>query len=695
MAGGQATNSGIDYQQRIAAWCLINQYSNFDISTYFDHVVEELIIEKIHFETDAPIDDLNLACKNFKKIFLQIKRSLSLSDKKTSDFYMSIKQFVQEFIKNEKTLNYFGLITSSDSSSKITNDLKKIIISIRLNPNALEENPLNVSEVDTYNKFEIIFNTIYEELKGSPSSKEIFHSFIKRILIGIIDVESGNTVEIASFMLLKSFGFKKPELIWAILIKNSLLYAKERLSITEEHLKNTFDKYLEEEDNKSLDESQIELLKTEIILQGEYSTAKEVLLIESFIDNADYMIVELHRFKDDCQMKHTFYGHNKIKISKDEWTIIQRFSTMSGMERYVIENKALYSKKKVVIIPANETETIEETDCAKLYKSYLQSLIEKNTNVLLCLHCGKRITEDNSIIIEVEDKNTAPAIGIAHKICLRPIDRILGTVQIPERKIESNLETFDFNLWVSLMMKGQSMLNAVKDSNSFFDGKIPIIGWNSNEEYDSDYSYCIKFILEDGSNSYAYKRNRIERVSLPQAEEYLMLFKESQEMHYKKNDPLSILSINQTYGAYSQLIKIKKAEEKILEIKSAEVAKYSKLIAKVFDRDLLWYAPLCLIRDKNTEAILNLSNVIPILSDPLQFSSFLENWKELDFNVGDCELKIIKSDKDFDNYMRMFFGDKKIPILDPLFDKNFELVKGFLVKDFQKMVKERKNEEHS
>ena len=125
MAGGQATNSGIDYQQRISAWFLINHYSKFDISVYFDQLDEELIISKTHFETSQNIDDLNLTCENNKSIYLQIKRSLSLSTRDKSDFHKTIKQFVQEFIKNEDTKNYFGLITTSDASSKITSNLKK------------------------------------------------------------------------------------------------------------------------------------------------------------------------------------------------------------------------------------------------------------------------------------------------------------------------------------------------------------------------------------------------------------------------------------------------------------------------------------------------------------------------------------------------------------------------------------------
>jgi hypothetical protein len=694
MAGGQATNSGIDYQQRIAAWCLINQYSEFDISIFFDQIDEELIIEKTHFETSEQIDDLNLTCKNHKIIFLQIKRSISLSVRDTSDFYKTIKQFTQEFIKNENTENYFGLITTSDASSKITNDLKKIVVSIRLSEAALEDNPLNESEKDTLEKYESVFSSIYEEIKKTKPTNEIFKSFSKRVFIGIIDIEAGHTVEIASHMLLKSIGFSRPELIWSILIKNSLIYATNRLSIETEKLDEIFTKYLDDEKNKSPEEEQNEFLKTTIISQGEYPTAKEVLLIESFIEELDFMIVELYRFHEDCKIKNTFYNDKIIIGNGDEWTVIQRFATMHGLDRFLEINQETYKDKRIAIIPANDIDTVEDTECAKLHKSYLEKLISKNSNPLLCLHCGKQVNDKDSLIIEVEDKDTPSAVGLVHIKCLRPIDRILGIIKIPGKEVNKHLESFDYKLWVSLMMKGQGMLNALKDSPQLTSGRTAIISWNSREEYDPEYSYCIKFILEDGSTSYAYQRSRIERVNKPQALEHLELFKSAQQRQYQLNDPLCVLSLSKVAAPYSQLLKIKKADDVILEIKSAEIAKYSKLIAKAFDKDLFHYAPLCIVRDKESETIINLSNVVPIISDPLQFSDYYENWKQIGFELEEVELKIIKSDKDFDNNMRIIFGDGFIPILDPLFDKNFNLVSGYPINEFDRMVEKMKQKQN-
>ena len=155
----------------------------------------------------------------------------------------------------------------------------------------------------------------------------------------------------------------------------------------------------------------------------------------------------------------------------------------------------------------------------------------------------------------------------------------------------------------------------------------------------------------------------------------------------EENDPLCVLSISKTIAPYSQILKQKKPNDIILKIKDAEIAKYSKLIAKVFDKDIFYYAPLCIARDVETETFFNVGNIVPIISDPLNFDILLSNWKMIGVKIDDpIELKIIKSDKDFDNYMRMIFADEMVPIIDPIFDKNFELVTGFPVQEFNAMV---------
>jgi hypothetical protein len=694
--GGKATNSGINYQQRIAAWCLINQYTEFDLSIYFEQIEEELIIKTVHFETDSAIDDINLVCNNNIKIFLQVKRTLSLSQKESSDFYKTIFQFVKEFSKRETEKTYYGIITTTDSSSKVTNDLKKLTIAAKLNSEFLKTNPLNESEKDCLEKIHQLFIEIYFKLNNTVATDEQFKIFLKKIFVCALDVEAGKTVEIAAFMLLKSIGFKNPDLIWAVLIKNTLFYSSERLSIDKSKLNGIFEKYLTDKTTTSLEDIE-EAFKTEVISMGVFSAAKEVLLIESFIEGFDIIIAEVFRFHDDCRMKNIFKNNRMIIENGSDWKIIQRFATMAGLERYLLENQNNFIDKQIAIIPANGIENEEGRECATLHKALLEELISKNNSPLTCLHCEKTISNNNALLVELDDNDTKRNVGNVHKDCLRPVDRILGIAIIPGIDDKKKyLEYFDYKLWLSLIIKGQGMMNGIKSSAEFFNARTPCIAWNSNEEYDADYSYCIKFILANNSSSYVYQRGKIVRLNKSNANKQIEIFKKNQEELKQVNDPYCILSKSKTVGLYSELLKLKKSNEKVLEILSFEICKYSKQIAKAFDNDIFWYAPLCLLRDKDEETFYNLSNVIPILSDPLNFQEFFENWESLGFNTKDIELKIIKNDRDFDNYMRILFADNMSPIIDPIFDKNFNLVKGFPIEDLEEMKRkfERKNDIH-
>lgn len=689
--GGKATNTGINYQQRIAAWCLINQYAEFDLSIYFEQIEEELKIQTVHFETDSAIDDINLVCNNNIKILLQVKRTLSLSQKESSDFHKTFVQFVKEFSKKETEKTYYGIITTSDSSSKVTNDLKKLTIAAKLNSEFLKSNPLNESEKDCLEKIHQLFIDIYTKLNNKVATDEQFKMFLKKIFVCVLDVEAGKTVEIAAFMLLRSIGFKNPDLIWSVLIKNTLFYSSERLSIDKSKLNEIFEKYLTDKTATSDDIE--EAFKTEVISMGAFSAAKEVLLIESFIEGFDIIIAELFRFHDDCSMKNIFANNRMIIENGSDWKIIQRFATMVGLERYLLENKNNFIDKQIAMIPANGIENEEGKECAILHKAFLEELISKNKSPLTCLHCEKAISNNNALLVELDDKETKCNVGNVHKDCLRPVDRILGIATIPGIDNDKKyLEYFDYKLWLSLIIKGQGMMNGIKSSAEFFNAKRPFIAWNSNEEYDADYSYCIKFILADNSSSYVYQRGKIVRLNKSNAHKQIEIFKKNQKELNEVNDPYSILSKSKAVGRYSELLKLKKSDEKVLEILSFEICKYSKQIAKAFDNEIFWYAPLCLLRDKDEETFYNLSNVIPILSDPLNFQEFFENWESLGFNTKDIELKIIKDDRDFDNYMRILFADNMSPIIDPIFDKNFNLVKGFPIEDLEEMKRKFEHE---
>lgn len=689
MSGGQATSSGINYQQRIAAWCLINQYTEFDISVFFDEIPDELIIEKTAFETDKAIDDLNLFCRNNITVFLQVKRTVSLSVRSNSEFYKVIDQFVRTFIHQPYSNDFYGLITSTDASSKITNDLKKITISLKLNYTSLRENPLSESEKDTLWKLEQIFNQCYRKYAGREAKANDFNAFVKRLFVSVVDMEPGRTAEIAMLILLKSVGFNQPELILSLLIRNSLHYASHRMSVELQNLKELFDRYLDKQQTGNTLKLAADLFTVNVISHGEFPVAKEVLLIESLEDRFDYMIVELFRFDEDCKMRNSFLGNKKMTEGIPDFTVIGRFATMVGLERFLHDNHELYGEKRIGYFMANNIDDVEDTDCAELHRTFLKSLMKKNEDPLSCLHCGRVINEPEATLIEVDDLETAAAVGNVHNDCVRRVDRVLGRSNIPVTLTGEHLQYFDYRLWVSLLIKGQGLLNNFKASSQSF-GDIPIIHWNSAGEYDPGYSYCMKFHLKDGSSAYAYQRGRIQKISKLEGEEKLIVFNNLLLECQNENDPWCFLTVSKHIGQYAQMLKMKQRDDQIVEISGAEIVKYSKLIADLFDNDCFYYAPLCFLRDRMSEQIIHISNVVPMISDPLGFDVAVENWKQAGFELGDVQLHIIKSDQEFDNCVRDIFAADLLPIIDPVLDRNANLVQGIYIEDFHEIMKQKK-----
>jgi len=99
MSGGQATNSGIDFQQRVAAWYLIHLYSESDLRKFHPQLDVDTVIQSVNFESESEVDDINLICSNCE-IHIQAKRSISLSVRANSEFYKAVKQFLSSYFSN-------------------------------------------------------------------------------------------------------------------------------------------------------------------------------------------------------------------------------------------------------------------------------------------------------------------------------------------------------------------------------------------------------------------------------------------------------------------------------------------------------------------------------------------------------------------------------------------------------------------
>jgi hypothetical protein len=416
------------------------------------------------------------------------------------------------------------------------------------------------------------------------------------------------------------------------------------------------------------------------------SAGKEVLLVKSFLKDADYLLIELFRFDDNGEKRFEF-SENKVRAlngAHPDWELIRRFATHGGVQRYLDESKHLYDKFKMLLIPAAEDiANVEVSESAIRHREKLKILLKQNKSRMNCLHCQKKISTNDSLFVEIDEKNLNPTVGNVHKECLRPADRILGKTIYENLTGDSAVINFDYEKWFALFEGGQGFINAAKRMKTSV--SLPVISWNPDHSFNFG-TYCIKMNLKDGSSSYVHLGKDVQKFEEGNIDKEVDFFNDSLQKGIKDSDPLSITSKKKMFGVYSELLKIKEEDETILEIESFEKAKYSAQFSQINKSIKNDYAPLCLVIDPRTEKIVNLSNLIPIISDPFNFDVIHENWKAAVFDLGKCELRIIESDHELDNYLRSFFDDGMQPILDPLFDKKGKLLKGHYIADFKRLI---------
>ena len=451
------------------------------------------------------------------------------------------------------------------------------------------------------------------------------------------------------------------------------------------------DKFVKETIDKSSGIPNTESLARDMVIYDHkyspVSTGKEILLIESFLDKADYLIVELFRFNDEGQKKNKFQDEKLVfplKEGKEEyWKVIRRFSTWTGLERYIEENP-LIKDKKVFILKAHESiDEVEESEPANKYREKLDILIKDNTSMMKCLHCGEKISTNDSYLTEIDEVGLKENVGNVHKECLRPLDRILGISRYPKLEEKSHLINFDFEKWVKLLEKGQGSLTGIKKTN--FRNDTPVIAWNPEHKFHSG-KYCVRINLKDSSYSYVHMGKDLHRFQEEEIDNEVESFNRMLQKSIEEKDPYCVTSIKRTFGKYSELLKMKKEEESLIEVVSFSKVKYSNQIEQNKPSIENDYTPIGLLIDPESEKIVSLSNLIPLISDPFNFNNFFENWNLASFNIKDCGIKILESDSEFNNYIARFFEQGMQPIIDPLFDRKADLVKGYYISNFQEMI---------
>ncbi|MFP4029734.1 MAG: hypothetical protein ACLFWL_18300 [Candidatus Brocadiia bacterium] len=81
-AGGAATQTGILFQNRIAAWAAVHILAEESVSIPWD-LRASTTLESLRCETEHPVDDLLIRTSEDGNIYVQAKHSINLGRKET------------------------------------------------------------------------------------------------------------------------------------------------------------------------------------------------------------------------------------------------------------------------------------------------------------------------------------------------------------------------------------------------------------------------------------------------------------------------------------------------------------------------------------------------------------------------------------------------------------------------------------
>ena len=682
-AGGSATNSGIDYQQRVAALAMTHALTGLGFLDDFG-LNEDAEIREIFFESENPVDDIALVT-SMGNVFIQAKRSINLSARLDSEFSGVVKQFISQYLKENNDTHKYVLAVSPSASSKIIRDLRKLTESARLNGAPTTSNPLSKSEESTLSTIKDISKSHFLKQSGKELDDESFLEYFSRIYIAVLDLEKGGALERAVLTLLAKESAVPPAILWDTLISLGLTLSKNRQSIDKHGLEEKIGRYLVFSKSPQKEILEDDFFKIEV--NGEFLSGREVILIESFMDEYDYLLMELIRFEDDGSRRVKFENGTVTLLNGESYRVLSRASTYAGVERYLEQHKDKLQDKSVCILPANVDESIEEQPFAIAHRKLCQEILSQHGAEIVCIHCGEPISEDLLPVIEIDEEGKKPDVGYAHESCLKATDRVLGRLGSELFKEYPWLKDFDYYGWYRLVIHGQGLFSGLPAGYADI---YPIV-WKPDYNPYGKGKWCIRFNLEDGSTRYAHERGRVNRMSHESAIEWAEQFNKHFDEAKKNNNPWCYSSNGDTYSQYSILVKMLPDGEKCVLCESAEPEQINRSIEEAYSKVKYFYAPLLLFLDRKSGLPIVNGNAIFLLSNPLNIEYYLDNWKRIGIEYEDYSTSIIHSDDEFDKFVTEVKGDGLSILVDPVLSLNGELSKGLVIENFYELTASGRN----
>ncbi len=680
--GGAATNSGIDFQQRVAAFFVLSMGLELDCSSILEREHEEKIC-KVSFETEDAVDDIVITHEN-SRTYLQVKRKLALSDKVDSEFFKTIDQFVRQYIVSQNKCECYVILTSNHSSRKILSDLKKITTSARLNGASPQDNPMSKSERITYQSF---LNTLTRSLERNGFADydtESLHNLIRRIYVISLDIESNGSYEKAFLASISTQLSTNPKLLWGYLISKTLDWSKGRQSVDLNGIGSFIEKFIKDEkpesavnqDHSTVFQMQFDPEKYDIC------SGREVVIIDSFLSDFDIALLELYRFDENGEFRVKFHDSEIEMGDGSRHKLYGRFSTFSGAERFIAEQDWLQDKK-IMIGPINGDDDFDASPIAVAYSEKVREKVLESKEISKCMHCQEGLS-NASVLIEINEENLPFDVGIIHQRCLRKSDRVLGIASNPGMDEHPELQDFDYQRWFLSLDHGQALWAGFSEISQ----QIKHVLWNSKSAFYKGGHLCIKAVLGDGGVRYVQERGRVQRYDAEKAELVCNQLNNWIVDSKEKGNPLCYSSDGNIQGMHDDIQSHSSQPVDLIECSRFEITQYTRGISLLHDKVKNYYAPLISFVDSGSNQPLHVNNSAFLITSPMDLKVYLKNWSSIGFSYKSYKLNIIENDEDFDRFMNWAIERGVNVLVDPFFDKSGELLKGAIVEDMESLNSE-------
>jgi signal recognition particle GTPase len=236
--GGAATQAGIEYQNRVAAWMSVRILAELDAEPLWN-LPADVNLKFLRCETDQPVDDLLIGTSKDGHAFVQVKHNLKWGTNTQSELGKTIDQFIRQFLSyRSETLvkrlwerpldvnrDRLVLITNSGCSPKIREKLPSLLSKIRELPSSQEISDAGSNSKEAQEILETVVNlltTIWQSIEGDEPTDDEKRQILNLIRIQILDVDADRNDELQAKDRLRTSILAQPEhanLAWTSLIQ--------------------------------------------------------------------------------------------------------------------------------------------------------------------------------------------------------------------------------------------------------------------------------------------------------------------------------------------------------------------------------------------------------------------------------------------------------------------------------------------